>query len=518
MKNVKARVRSRAGFGFLRIETILKKDNRAIILPLFALMFAAMMAFLGLVFDGGRLYFEKRRMQVAADSAAWGGAWEMLRGQTTTMIESGGRDDAALNNFTNGQQGTTVDITILAGSCVEAEISKPHPTTFMRVVGETQATVAARAVACIQQNPRPPCILSLNCTDDGPGLLFNGGGTITANNCDIIINSKADDAIRANGTGNCPNVIMTGYGVITYGYGGGVLQNGANNCITCPGCLPPDQPVSSSLCAKDPYCSNYATNDESGYPTGCAPLPDPWEMSPLPGPPIAMPNIGGGNYDTFTPCAAGFTSGPLLLPCFDAANEMGLSQPHLMIPGSAPPTPIGDPPTGGWADTGGLYYDKININSGYVHFYCTNTDPGCLLMTDEFRISGGTVTGDGSTYYVTPVLVNKGFNITGNAGEAPDVVSFTAPTGGPFHNMLFFSTRLSDKGCTIIGGSNYTAVGTTYCPNGELTYGGNSQVDMSASVASVIADTIVVSGTPDLSINYDGAGINPDQSHVVLVD
>ena len=43
-------------------------------------------------------------------------------------------------------------------------------------------------------------------------------------------------------------------------------------------------------------------------------------------------------------------------------------------------------------------------------------------------------------------------------------------------------------------------------------------MDMSTSFASVIADTIVVSGTPDLSINYTGAGINPDQSHVVLVD
>lgn len=40
----------------------LKSDKRAIVLPMFAIMFAAMMAFLGLLFDGGRMYFEKRRM------------------------------------------------------------------------------------------------------------------------------------------------------------------------------------------------------------------------------------------------------------------------------------------------------------------------------------------------------------------------------------------------------------------------------------------------------------------------
>ncbi len=153
-----------------------------------------------------------------------------------------------------------------------------------------------------------------------------------------------------------------------------------------------------------------------------------------------------------------------------------------------------------------------------MRFYCENTDPGCLLMTDEFRISGGNVTGDGLTYYVTPVLDNKGFNITGNAGEAPYTLSFSAPEGGPLSNMLFFSTRFSDKDCDIIGGSNFFSFGTTYCPNGQLTYGGNSEVDMSAEIASIIADTIVVSGTPSLSVNYEGAGADPDQSHVVLVE
>ena len=88
----------------------LKSDKRAIMLPMFALMFAAMLAFLGLLFDGGRIYFEKRRMQVAADAGARGGALELLRSDTSTYVDSGGKDDTALNGFVHGQG--TVSVTI----------------------------------------------------------------------------------------------------------------------------------------------------------------------------------------------------------------------------------------------------------------------------------------------------------------------------------------------------------------------------------------------------------------------
>ena len=73
----------------------LKSDKRAVMLPMFALMFAAMLAFLGLLFDGGRIYFEKRRMQVAADAGARGGALELIRDDASTYVDSGGKDDTA---------------------------------------------------------------------------------------------------------------------------------------------------------------------------------------------------------------------------------------------------------------------------------------------------------------------------------------------------------------------------------------------------------------------------------------
>ena len=64
-------------------------------LMLFAVLLAPLLALVGLTIDGGRIYFEKRRMQAAADGGAFGAAREILRGNDSLVI-SGGQDDAEL--------------------------------------------------------------------------------------------------------------------------------------------------------------------------------------------------------------------------------------------------------------------------------------------------------------------------------------------------------------------------------------------------------------------------------------
>ena len=105
--------RSSFSWKVFRLFKKLKNDKRAVVMLMFALMLGAMLAFLGLLFDGGRMYFEKRRMQVAADAGARGGAFDLRRfGQGSSFIESGGRDDATLNGFTHGADSvTTVRLT-----------------------------------------------------------------------------------------------------------------------------------------------------------------------------------------------------------------------------------------------------------------------------------------------------------------------------------------------------------------------------------------------------------------------
>ena len=134
---------------------------------MFAIMFAGMLMFLGLVFDGGRLYYEKRRMQAAADAASRGAAFEILRGNTG-YIDEAGKDDSALNGFVDGQNTATVTInnppsgaSAFSGnnSCAEAIIRQDFPTTLMRIAAGPTATVAARATACVQVDNTPPVLV-----------------------------------------------------------------------------------------------------------------------------------------------------------------------------------------------------------------------------------------------------------------------------------------------------------------------------------------------------------------------
>ena len=57
-----------------------RKSRRGVALPMMALLIAVLRAFAGLVLDGGRLYFEKRKVQAAADAGAFAGA-HVIRGR-----------------------------------------------------------------------------------------------------------------------------------------------------------------------------------------------------------------------------------------------------------------------------------------------------------------------------------------------------------------------------------------------------------------------------------------------------
>src|ERR1051326_4755515 len=64
--------------------------------------------FLGLAIDVGMIYYDKGRMQAAADSAALAGAREVLRGNYSS-VTSAAQTEATTNGFTTGSDGATVN-------------------------------------------------------------------------------------------------------------------------------------------------------------------------------------------------------------------------------------------------------------------------------------------------------------------------------------------------------------------------------------------------------------------------
>jgi hypothetical protein len=218
------------------------RGERGIAVIMMAILIALFLAFGGLVLDGGRIYFEKRRMQAAADAAAYGGALELKRGLRPNLnledeIITAGRDDARINGVEHGVN--TIDVAINhppttgpnAGSTghVEAIITQTVPTFLMRVLNINTATVRARGVAGLEANG-DACVIALD--PDDRGALRVAGTALLDAQCGVLSNSFDSCGMEVSGNAE---VHGTWIGVAGQHCGGGLYdppaQNGALQII-----------------------------------------------------------------------------------------------------------------------------------------------------------------------------------------------------------------------------------------------------------------------------------------------
>ncbi len=220
-------------------------SRRGTILPIFALTFALLLLFLGLVVDGGIIYFERRRAQAAADAGAYGGALELLH-NNDVWVDDAGKADAKMNGFDDDDADivVTVNNPPLTGSAagdnnaVEVIVQSTVATTLMQLVGNNNSIVRARAVAAVGPDWGPLCILALNETITD-AITFAGTVDMYVPDCEIIARSNDPTAIEFNGS-PCITAAYIGYGT-----GGG--YNGASSLNSCVdpepmGVIPPEDP------------------------------------------------------------------------------------------------------------------------------------------------------------------------------------------------------------------------------------------------------------------------------------
>lgn len=174
---------------------------------LLAVCIFAMLGILGLVLDGGRIYFEKRRAQAAADAGAMAAAQELRRGlRTPEWVRSSAVNDTELNGYSDEDSTILVSAPPSSGprsaddNFAEVRIRRILPTTFIRAVGMRTAEINVRSVAGLLPD-QFFCIYALD-TDASGGFTNNGTSTFEAN-CGIMVNSIAGDAFRGLGTGAC---------------------------------------------------------------------------------------------------------------------------------------------------------------------------------------------------------------------------------------------------------------------------------------------------------------------------
>ncbi len=118
-----------------------------------AVMIVLLVAFLGLVIDGGNVYAQRRQMQNAADAAALAGArdWARSKGTDEASARTKIREYAVDRN---GAQDCSASFT---GTHVTVTVTKPVDTYFARVIGITSIPVGARARAGVYKVERPAC-------------------------------------------------------------------------------------------------------------------------------------------------------------------------------------------------------------------------------------------------------------------------------------------------------------------------------------------------------------------------
>ncbi len=231
-------------------------DRRGQTLIMLAVSFAMLLALLGLVFDGGRLYFERRQMQAAADAATLAALHEMRRGfdDADTQVRPAARRDAEMNGYSTSDSTVTVNYPAagLGADSVEVIISRTVPTTFMRVVGRQQSTVAARAAGQLLRDVGGPCVIALRDEEEKNTLTVSGSAGLSAD-CGVWANSPDDQAMSApggsQGTITAPWTRAGGYTGSNYNVGSQLV---AKVAIADPLSIMPDTPSAMGAMSNRP--------------------------------------------------------------------------------------------------------------------------------------------------------------------------------------------------------------------------------------------------------------------------
>jgi Flp pilus assembly protein TadG len=126
-----------------------RRDSTGQILVIFALSLMILIAMTGLALDGGSTFSQRRDQQTAADLAALAAANDYLINNVEAQAVAQAQAIAASNGFADGTAGTVVTVTVDTsnGVAVRVTIDRPHPNSFLAIVGISTWPVSTEAQA-----------------------------------------------------------------------------------------------------------------------------------------------------------------------------------------------------------------------------------------------------------------------------------------------------------------------------------------------------------------------------------
>lgn len=277
----------------------LLRDESGQTLILVALALTGILGIVGLATDVGVLLHAKRNLQIAADAAAIAGAKEIRI--DSTQIIAAGKAASAQNGFTDGVNGTSVNIypppvdgpNINKAGYVEAIVRQPQPTFFMRLFSFTSMPVLARAVAFNGATNDVQCVRA-NDKTGADTIKLQGSFNVDAPGCTVIDNSSDPAALDfVGGSGK------NGNGTLTAGYIGVVGGETGKTSDSSPA------PVTGIPQTSDPLASLISPPTYSG----CAATPtgNTWGPASAGGTVCYSGNISVSNNITMNPGVYVFT-------------------------------------------------------------------------------------------------------------------------------------------------------------------------------------------------------------------
>jgi Flp pilus assembly protein TadG len=150
----------------------------------------------------------------------------------------------------------------------------------------------------------------------------------------------------------------------------------------------------------------------------------------------------------------------------------------------------------------GNFYCGLNFNGSGTNVTLT---PGTYFIgSDSMKVNAGaTVTGTGVTLVVTTSNSGKSY---GSVDFEGGTVTLTAPTSGATSGIAIFGDRNAPAKDDYIfnGGSTMMVTGAIYAPSAKIELLGNQYSP--SSCLQLIANTVKISGNPDIAVDCQGKG------------
>lgn len=187
----------------------LVRDRTGASIVTLALLLPILIGMLGLAIDAGMWQIDQRRLQGAADRAAYAAAVAAADGSTDAEATDEGLAILAQLGYPNGVSGLVSAINNPAtggnystdSMSWEVELSHTHQMYFASIFLSDAPTISARAVAVGgSSDPSPFCILTLDPSAAG-ATTFTNNARLVNDNCNVYTNSSHAAALLCDN--NC---------------------------------------------------------------------------------------------------------------------------------------------------------------------------------------------------------------------------------------------------------------------------------------------------------------------------